>query len=83
MVITMLISLVLLMIFNYYVILVLLIFYQIVDYQTFSSYPTLDKAFVSFLEPLAFMIMSHSLQLPCKGIVLLTSFVGIMEYYAH
>jgi hypothetical protein len=53
--------------YDYYVILVLLIFYQIVDYQTFSSYPTLNKPLVYFLEQLAFMIMSHSLQLPCKG----------------
>jgi hypothetical protein len=69
--------------FDYYVILVLSIFYQIVDYQTFFSYPTLNKPLVSFLEPLAFMIMSHSLQFPYKGIVLLTSFVGITQYYAH
>ncbi len=69
--------------FDYYIILVLSIFYQIVDYQTFSSYPTLNKPFVSFLKPLSIMIMLHSLQFPCKGIVLLTSFVGITQYYAH
>jgi hypothetical protein len=59
------------------------LFYQIVYYQTFYGYPTLNKPLISFLEPLAFMIMSHSLQLPCKGIVLLTSIVGFTQYYAH